>query len=108
MSDVFRWNSEEPDEKGQEPGQHSGLNNDTADVVVLQVAGRAAGLPVDELIGNQDIVVKSLSDNFINIAGLSGASILGDGRVCLMLDVSTLFRIALTGIRTGSMEESVK
>ena len=64
------------------------------DVVVLQSGGKTMGLKVDELLGSQDMVIKSLSDNFIEIRGLSGASILGDGSVCLMLDVATAFRLA--------------
>jgi two-component system chemotaxis sensor kinase CheA len=62
-------------------------------VVVLQAGGRMLGLRVDELIGSQDVVIKSLSDNFIHIRGLSGASILGDGSVCLMLDVGSLIEM---------------
>ncbi len=52
------------------------------------------GLRVDELLGSQDIVIKSLSENFVEIRGLSGASILGDGTVCLMLDVATAIDLA--------------
>ncbi len=55
----------------------------------LARGGKTMGLRVDELLGSQDIVIKSLSDNFMDIRGLSGASILGDGSVCLMLDVGT-------------------
>ena len=47
-------------------------------------------LRADELIGSQDIVIKSLSENFVHIRGLSGASILGDGRVSLILDIAAL------------------
>ena len=54
-------------------------------------------LRVDELLGNEDIVIKSLSENFVHIDGLSGASILGDGTVCLMLDVGALMNL---GART--------
>ena len=60
---------------------------------------------LDELLGSQDIVIKSLSDNFINIRGLSGASILGDGSVCLMLDVGTVIDLAMRSSRTESSEE---
>ena len=70
------------------------VGDQNAEVVVLQSAGKTMGLKVDELLGSQDMVIKSLSDNFIEIRGLSGASILGDGSVCLMLDVATAFRLA--------------
>lgn len=72
----------------------AGVRAQNANVVVLQSAGKMMGLKVDELLGSQDMVIKSLSDNFIEIRGLSGASILGDGSVCLMLDVATAFRLA--------------
>ena len=59
-------------------------------MVILQSSGKTMGLRVDELLGSQDIVIKSLSENFVDIRGLSGASILGDGAVCLMLDVGRI------------------
>jgi two-component system chemotaxis sensor kinase CheA len=48
------------------------------------------GLLVDQLIGMQEVVLKSLEKNFRPIPGLSGASILGDGRVSLILDLDTV------------------
>ncbi len=72
----------------------SDVGDQTSEVVILQAAGKTMGLRVDELLGSQDMVIKSLSDNFIDIRGLSGASILGDGSVCLMLDVGTVFQMA--------------
>ncbi|MGC8641210.1 MAG: chemotaxis protein CheW [Isosphaeraceae bacterium] len=45
---------------------------------------------VNELIGMQEVVLKSLEKNYRSIPGLSGASILGDGRVSLILDVDAL------------------
>ena len=45
---------------------------------------------VDELIGQQQVVVKSLLDNFDAVKGISGATILGDGRVALILDLDSL------------------
>jgi two-component system chemotaxis sensor kinase CheA len=64
------------------------------EVVILQAAGRSMGLVVDELHGGQDIVIKSLAENFTHIRGLSGASILGDGSVCLLLDVAAAIDLA--------------
>jgi two-component system chemotaxis sensor kinase CheA len=66
---------------------------DTVNVVILHSAGRTIGLCVDELFGSADIVVKSLSDNFADIRGLSGASIMGDGTVCLMLDINEVIKM---------------
>ena len=62
--------------------------------MILQSGERMMGLRVDELLGSQDIVIKSLSENFVQIRGLSGASILGDGTVCLMLDVGRVIDMA--------------
>ncbi len=63
--------------------------------VILQAGARTMGLRVDTLIGSQELVIKSLSENFVHIQGLSGASILGDGDVCLMLDVATIMDLAV-------------
>ncbi len=63
------------------------------------------GLRVEELLGSQDMVIKSLSDNFVNVRGLSGASILGDGSVCLMLDVGTVIAMATRPSRAVETEE---
>ncbi|MFC4767212.1 chemotaxis protein CheW [Effusibacillus consociatus] len=56
-------------------------------IVVLGVAEKRLGLVVDELIGNQEIVVKSIGSYIGKIDGISGATILGDGSVSLILDV---------------------
>ena len=56
-------------------------------VVVEMENGSKAGLVVDELIGQQQVVVKSLSENAEPVAGISGATILGNGRVALILDI---------------------
>ena len=63
-------------------------------VVILSSGDKTMGLKVNELQGGQDIVIKSLAENFIHIRGLSGASILGDGSVCLLFDVGTAIAIA--------------
>ncbi len=60
-------------------------------VVVIETEnGSKAGLVVDELIGQQQVVVKSLLANFDAVRGISGATILGDGRVALILDLDGL------------------
>ena len=68
-----------------------------AHVVVLHANNRSLGLRVDALLGGQDIVVKSLDENFSHIRGLGGASILGDGSVCLLLDAATCIELAVGG-----------
>ncbi len=63
-------------------------------VVVIETEnGSKAGLVVDELIGQQQVVVKSLLENFDAVRGISGATILGDGRVALILDLDGLCKL---------------
>jgi two-component system chemotaxis sensor kinase CheA len=59
-------------------------------MVVVEAEGRKSALIVDELIGQHQVVVKNLEANFRKVDGISGATILGDGRVGLILDVSHL------------------
>ena len=61
-------------------------------IVVVESGEDARGLLVDELIGKQEVVIKSLGSTFRNQNLLAGAAILGDGRVGLILDVDTLVR----------------
>jgi two-component system chemotaxis sensor kinase CheA len=61
-------------------------------VVILEADGRKAGLFVDDLVGQQQVVVKNLESNYRKVTGISGATILGDGGVSLILDVSALMR----------------
>lgn len=60
-------------------------------VVVVHRGNQQVGLVVDALIGQQEIVIKSLGRLLAGIPGLGGATILGDGKVSLILDVGTLF-----------------
>ncbi|WP_075258836.1 chemotaxis protein CheA [Herbaspirillum camelliae] len=61
-------------------------------VVILESDGKKAALFVDDLIGQQQIVVKNLESNYRKVAGISGATILGDGGVALIVDVAALLR----------------
>jgi len=49
---------------------------------------------VDAIVGQQQVVIKSLSERLKNVKGFSGATILGDGHVGLILDVSSIFEVA--------------
>ena len=51
------------------------------------------GLVVDELVSQQQVVIKTLEDNTDPVAGVSGATILGDGKVSLILDIAGLRRM---------------
>lgn len=58
--------------------------------VILQSAGRRYALLVDQLVGQHQIVVKNLESNYRKVAGISAATIMGDGSVALIVDVSAL------------------
>jgi len=60
-------------------------------LIVSESGGKQFGLMVDELIGKQEVVIKSLGETMANIAGVAGGAILGDGRVGLILDLEGLF-----------------
>jgi two-component system chemotaxis sensor kinase CheA len=66
------------------------VNDGSISIVVVERGGKHVGLVVDTLIDLQEIVIKSLDDSLRRIKGLAGATILGDGRVALILDVGTL------------------
>jgi two-component system chemotaxis sensor kinase CheA len=61
-------------------------------IVILESDGRKAALFIDELVGQQQVVVKNLESNYRKVAGISGATILGDGGVSLIIDVAALLR----------------
>jgi two-component system chemotaxis sensor kinase CheA len=61
--------------------------------VIVEGDGSHAALIVDELMGQQQVVVKSLEANFRKVPGVSGATVMGDGSVALILDVSPLVRL---------------
>ena len=63
-------------------------------LVVVEGQGKRCGLLVDELLGQQQIVIKSLEANYRRVPGISGATILGDGSVGLILDVTSFIRLA--------------
>ncbi|WP_136255291.1 chemotaxis protein CheA [Onishia niordana] len=64
--------------------------------VIVQSEGRRYALLVDDLIGQQQVVVKNLETNYRKVPGVSAATILGDGSVALILDVTDLHRLSRT------------
>ena len=66
-------------------------------VVVVGVAEKRLGIVVDDLLGQQDIVIKSIGDTFANFRGISGAADLGDQRTILVLDVGGVITEATRG-----------
>jgi len=81
LKNIFKLNTDAPvDEK------ESNL------IAIVESGGKKVGLIVDELYGQQQVVIKSLEVNFKRVEGLSGATILGDGSVALILDVAGLMQ----------------
>jgi two-component system, chemotaxis family, sensor kinase CheA len=60
-------------------------------LIVAEAAGRSFCLMVDELIGKQEVVIKTLGETIKDIPGVAGGAILGDGRVGLILDLEGIF-----------------
>lgn len=71
-------------------GLNSGNGHEEVVAVVVDRGGQHVGLVVDSLLGQQEIAIKTLSGMLSGIKGLAGATILGDGRVVLILDIASL------------------
>jgi two-component system chemotaxis sensor kinase CheA len=69
--------------------EHSGVS---PIMVVVEADGQRVALMVDELLGQQQVVIKNLESNYRRVPNVSGATILGDGKVSLILDTSSLVR----------------
>ncbi len=69
-------------------------NNEHAYVVVIGLAESKLGIIVDTLVGQEEIVIKSMGDYLKGIDGIAGATIRGDGRVTLIVDVAALMDLA--------------
>ena len=79
-------------------------------VVIIGVAEAKLGIIVDTLVGQEEIVIKSMGDYLQNIPGIAGATIRGDGRVTLIIDVGAMMEMAKdikVNIR-AEMEDSAK
>ena len=72
----------------------------TVAIVAEVEGGRQIALVVDEIVGQQQVVIKSITDNLDAIPGIAGATILGDGRVALILDPTEIARLAASSGRT--------
>jgi two-component system chemotaxis sensor kinase CheA len=92
MTGVFTW--ARATKSAIETVTGSAAANGNVNIVIVNARGKTLGLSVDSLVGRADLVIKSLSENFQPVRGLSGASILGDGAVCLMLDCAALIELA--------------
>ncbi|MDP1705294.1 MAG: chemotaxis protein CheW, partial [Sulfurimicrobium sp.] len=63
-------------------------------LVLLEAEGKKIALFVDELLGQHQVVIKSMESNYRRVPGVSGATIMGDGKVALILDIGALVHIA--------------
>ncbi len=79
---------------GQERGREHDQQHDNAVMVVIEADGVRIAARVDELLGQQQVVVKNLESNYGPVDNVSGATIMGDGTVALILDVGALVRRA--------------
>ena len=66
-------------------------------LVIVEADGKKAGLYVDDLLGQQQVVIKSLATHYRKVEGISAATILGDGTVAMILDMTGLIRLAHAG-----------
>jgi len=90
LSEIFTWVT---------PASQSAVDNsEETTLVIIGSEGREMGLTVDRLLGEEDIVIKSMAENYQNVYGIAGASILGDGRVALILDTGVLIEMASKAI----------
>ena len=65
-------------------------------LVVIDIGGRRVGLYVDDVVGQQQVVIKSLEQNYQQVQGIAGATVLGDGAVALIIDVLGLVQASRT------------
>jgi two-component system chemotaxis sensor kinase CheA len=71
--------------------------------VIVDHRGKRLALLVDELLGQQQVVIKSLETNFRKVEGAAGATILGDGQPALILDVAAVVEMARNCAPTSSV-----
>lgn len=87
-----------------------GIESDSTDVsegllVVVENEGKKIAIFVDELLGQQQVVIKSLETNLKQVDGLSGATILGNGTVALILDINGVMSLYQEAMKTSIMQE---
>ena len=88
--------------KPREEGDEQGL------LVIVEDQGRRLALRVDDLIGQQQVVIKNLETNFRKVPGVSGATILGDGHVALILDIFGLSTLSSDSSQLANRVASIE
>lgn len=76
----------------QVPASDAAVDEDEVAVIIVRKGEKMAGLVVDSFIGQQEIVLKSLGKYLVNVFAISGATILGDGQVALIIDCNALIK----------------
>jgi len=86
LGSIFKWGR-------NATNSENGPSEDTM-LVIIGEGDKQLGLAVNDVLGEEDIVIKSIADNYHNVAGVAGATILGDGRISLILDPATLIEMS--------------
>ncbi|HWR36943.1 MAG TPA: chemotaxis protein CheA [Clostridia bacterium] len=82
---------------------HGATKGKRAFIIVVAMADRKFGLIVDRLVGEEELVIKALDDNLVNTDLVSGASILGDGTVVLILNIAAVVeRLGRAAVQSGT------
>ncbi|MFT7258931.1 MAG: two-component system chemotaxis sensor kinase CheA [Glaciecola sp.] len=88
------------------PADTKEVNNSL--LVVVEADGQKVGLMVDDLLAQQQVVIKSLKDNYQQVEGISGATILGDGSVAMILDVPGMIEMAMKRAQEKQSEHTLE
>jgi len=106
LGDLFRWGGSRHPSLAGGQSENGPASSSKFTVVVVQNGETTIGLLVDQLVGMQEVVLKSLEKNFRSVPGLSGASILGDGRVSLILDIDAVITMAASARIAAPIRET--
>ena len=71
-------------------------------MLILESDGVKKAVFVDELLGQHQVVIKSLETNYRKVDGISGATIMGDGKVALIIDAGAIVRSASQGLQAAA------
>jgi two-component system chemotaxis sensor kinase CheA len=97
LDHVFNWTGRKQRRQADDSGDVT--------IVIVGETKSELGLEVDCVLGEQDAVIKSITENYRNVTGITGASILGDGRVSLILDVAALIQMAAARTAANTLLE---
>ncbi|MBN1910171.1 MAG: chemotaxis protein CheA [Pirellulales bacterium] len=86
LDEIFQWR--------QNHSEATEGSRDELTLVIVGEEGHEIGLAVDVVLGEEDVVIKSMAENYRNIPGIAGASILGNGRVSLIIDILAMIDMA--------------